>query len=312
MKYYIGLDLGGTNIKGGLLDEKANVVAQHSIPTEAKQGPEHVFDRLAFMAGKLMADAKVEASQIKGIGVGTPGPVDRNGVVLSAPNLAGWKNVPLASELNKRMPMPIKIVNDADAAGYGEYWAGAGRDESIKYLILLTLGTGVGGGIVLDGKLYAGSYGAGAELGHTIIQLDGEPCGCGQRGCLEQYTSATAIARSAARAMAAGEKTSLPANPTTRQVFEALEAGDALAEKVVNRACEYLGIACVNFVRTFDPQMIVLGGGVAAAGEALSKRVRASFMKHTWRIVEPKVIITTATLGNDAGFIGAAGMTRSA
>ena len=310
MSYTIGLDLGGTAIKGGLLDDVANVMAQDKIPTRPEEGPDGVFTRMAEFADRLCDEAKIDPDEVRAVGVGVPGPMTTEGMLLYAPNLAGWRNIPIQKQFGRKLRWPVRVVNDADAAAYGEYWAGAARDQTIQYSILLTLGTGVGGGIILDGEIYSGPHGAGAELGHTIVQLNGHPCGCGQRGCLEQYTSATAIAKEAKRRLEAGAASTLSDNPTARDVFQAMEAGDKMATEVVDLCCEYLAIACVNMTRIFDPQMILLGGGVTAAGSALLDRVRADYQKHSLTIYEARARIELASLGNDAGFIGAAGMTR--
>ena len=312
MAYYIGLDLGGTNIKGGLVDDNANAVAEQTIATEAAHGPPHVMDRLAALSSDLLKQAGLKLDQITGIAVGTPGPLSADqSVVLSAPNMPGWKNIPLRDELSKRIGRHVAVVNDANAAAYGEFWAGAGRVTSIKHLVLLTLGTGVGGGVVIAGRIFAGAHGAGTELGHTIIEPKGLPCGCGQYGCLEQYTSATGIAKAAQRRLDAGAKTSLQKGATSKDIFTAAQAGDAVALEIVDEFAGYLGIACVNFVRIFDPQMIVIGGGVVAAGDFLIKRIRRVFEERTWKVRPERVVIEAAKLGNRAGFIGAAGMSGS-
>ena len=325
MPYYIGLDLGGTDIKGGLL-EGPRVLTQQRTPTQADQGPDHVIDRMADLARAIAQDAGVPWDRIEGIGVGTPGPTDGHGTVLQAPNLPGWSNIPLQQRLADRTRRPVVVVNDANAATYGEYWAGAAHDQHAEHMLFLTLGTGVGGGAVIDGQLYAGAHQAGTELGHMILYPHGRPCGCGQRGCLEQYTSATAIAADAHRALQGhgegnappplpqgegrGEgASSLPPNPTCRDVFDAAADNDPLALQIVDQAADHLGIACVNLVRIFDPQIIILGGGVVAAGDALIRRVRSAFDRHTWTVRPEKVAIHAATLGNDAGFIGAAALT---
>ncbi|MBI1372041.1 MAG: ROK family protein [Phycisphaera sp.] len=311
--HYIGLDLGGTNIKGGLLDEAGTTVAQRSIPTESHGGPGHVMDRLNTLARQLADDATLEWDRVDGIGVGTPGPLGDGDVVLSAPNLPGWKNVPLGAGMTERTKRPVAIVNDADAAAFGEFWTGAGAGESIQHMILLTLGTGIGGGVIINGKLFSGAHRAGAELGHVIVEPQGRPCGCGQVGCIERYASASAVANEAKRRLGAGEASSLTSidEVSCRAVFEAAEAGDAMALSVVEEACDKLGTTCVNLVRIFDPQMIVFGGGMAHAGDALLSRVRATFDRRTWHVREERVTLTLATLFNDAGFIGAAGMARA-
>lgn len=312
MAYYIGLDLGGTNIKGGLVDDNANTLAERTVATEADQGPSHVMDRLAMVTRELLSGAQVKLQDLGGIAVGTPGPLSADqSVVLSAPNMKGWKNIPLRDDLSKRVGRAVRVVNDANAAAYGEFWAGAGRVASIKHMVLLTLGTGVGGGVVINGRIFAGAHGAGTELGHTIIEPKGLACGCGQYGCLEQYTSATGIAKAAQRRLDAGAKSALKSGATSKDIFDAAQQGDAVALEIVDEFAGYLGIASVNFVRIFDPQMIVIGGGVVAAGDFLIKRVRRVFEERTWKVRPERVVIEAAKLGNRAGFIGAAGMSAS-
>ncbi|MEX2672975.1 MAG: ROK family glucokinase [Phycisphaeraceae bacterium] len=307
MSYQIGLDLGGTNIKGGLLNSKAEVLAKRSIATEADQGPAHVMDRMAELSRTLAEEAGVQMTEISAVGVGTPGPTDAEcAVVLGAPNLKGWVNIPLRDELKARLDRPIRVFNDANVAAYGEFWTGAGEEASD--MILLTLGTGVGGGIIIAGELFAGAHNAGTELGHMIMQINGRPCPCGQLGCLEQYASANAIARDAQRLLDEGRSSQLPANPTSKDVFEAAQQGDAVSVEVLDTFADYLGVACVNLVRIFDPQVIVLGGGVVAAGATLTDRVRKVFDAQTWTIRPEQVVLKLASLGNDAGFIGAAGL----
>jgi glucokinase len=308
VSYTIGLDMGGTNIKGGLVHDREGVKAQHSIPTEADEGPGHVMDRLAELARELAERAAVPWERIDGIGVGTPGPIDENGVVLEAPNMPGWKSIPLEEQVAQRTERRVRVVNDANAAAYGEYWAGAARGERVEHMVFLTLGTGLGGGVVTGGRLFLGAHHAGAELGHAIVEVGGRRCACGQRGCIEQYASATAISREAHRRIELGESTDLPDHPTTEQVFDAAAVGDRLAGSVIEEATRYLGAACVTFVRAFDPQMIVLGGGVAAAGDALLERVRQAFHDQTWHVRPERVNIALSELGNAAGFTGAAGM----
>lgn len=308
MSYTIGLDLGGTNIKGGIIDGQANIIARHAVPTARDNGPEEVMDRMAQLAQEVCQIAGVDYDSIGGIGVGTPGPIDTRGVVLHAPNLPGWVNIDLTAGLSRRTGKQVAVVNDANAAAYGEFTAGAGKDPAITHLIMLTLGTGIGGGIVLGRELYIGARNAGAELGHTIVETGGRLCGCGQRGCVEQYASATAIAREAAAARTENPVTKIPDEPTTEDVFKAAADGDEIAQQVIEEAIRYLAAACVTFVRALDPQIIVLGGGVVAAGDALIERVERSFLEQTWHLREEDVRIAAAELGNDAGFLGAAAM----
>ena len=308
--YYIGLDLGGTFIKGGLLDEKNTVLARHSIPTEGHISPDHVMDRLELLGRDVAQRAGIAWDNIAGLGVGTPGPTTAEGVVMMAPNLAGWKDVPLQSGLAERTGLNVKVVNDANAAAYGEFLAGAGKDGDVRHMILLTLGTGVGGGVIINNELFIGPHGAGAELGHSILTLGGRPCGCGQRGCLEQYASATAIVREAKRRLGDGEESTLPVEMTAKDVFEFAQGGDKLADSIIDEACRYLGAGIVNFIHAFDPQVIVLGGGVANAGEPLLERVRRHIEDQMWHVAPIYSRLVAAELGNDAGFIGSAGLCR--
>ncbi len=312
MTYYIGLDLGGTAIKGGIVDEQWQVVHHGSIPTEREGGPDHVIGRLSLLAKKMVQEAKLDPKEIGGVGVGTPGPVDpKTQVVLNAPNL-GWSNVSLHGTVQKQLGWPVTVVNDANAACWGEFIAGVGKQAGVRDMVLLTLGTGIGGGIVIDGKLFVGPHGAGAELGHTIVHIGGHPCGCGQRGCVEQYASSTAIAREANRRIEAGQKTAMQKGIKTQQVFEAAAQDDPVACSVVDEACEHLAVGIVNFVHGTDPQLVVLGGGVTAEGDALLGRVQKFFQKHYWKAAPSHMRIVLATLGNKAGFIGAAGLAKFA
>jgi glucokinase len=309
---YLGLDLGGTDIKAGVVDDQAKVLASETTPTEASEGPDHVIHRIARLAQSVCEAAGAKMASITAAGIGVPGPIDaKAGVVLSAPNLHGWTQVHLKQKLLEHIgtELHLDVVNDANAAAYGEFWAGAGQDNAITHMIMLTLGTGVGGGIILNSALYAGAHGEGAELGHMILDPLGPRCASGERGSLEVYASASAITAEACRRIAMGATTDLPMEPTAKEIFDLAES-DPLAGDIVDWACGYLGIACVNLVRIFDPQMIVLGGGVARAGDKLLNPVRRAFADRTWTIRPEQVAIELATLGNDAGFIGSAGMAR--
>ncbi len=321
MPWFLGLDLGGTNIKAGLSDERGNLRSRCARPT-----PRTNFDAVAAALG----DAAVEAVKAAGLnladvaaaGVGTPGLVDTAaGVVRDAPNLPGFQNAPLGDALARRLGCRVLVENDANAAAYGEFWAGAGRrgagrGEAVRDLVMLTLGTGVGGGIVSDGRVLHGCRGLAAEVGHMIVTDAGRPCACGQRGCLEAYASAGAVAARAAEAVTAGQSTILSKHvgPLTAEVvFAAARQGDAPALCIVQQAADALGVACVNLCRLLDPQMIVLGGGMAEAGDFLLDRVRAAYAGRNWSLAGATAVrIEAAVLGNDAGMIGAAGIACNA
>ena len=316
MPKYIGLDLGGTNIKAGVTDEQGHVLSKVSIPTEAENGPDVVITNMARAARMVTEQAKIKMSQVDYVGVGAPGPIDFDqGVVRMAPNLPGWTNIPLQGRIAEELGRPAMLENDGNAAAFGEYWAGAGRqsDKDVKHLIMLTLGTGVGSGLVVNGKVVHGADGNAGEGGHIIVQPNGRQCGCGQRGCLETYGSASYTGQRAAEAVRdSTEETSLrpPFDKgdkiTAKMVFDHAKAGDKLAQRIVEETVMYLSIGCVTLCRLFDPQLIVFAGGMILAGDFLFDQLRAEFHRQSWRILKDHVEIVPSTLGNDAGFIGAA------
>lgn len=315
MHHYVGVDLGGTNIKIGLVDEQGKPLAQDSFPSQISDGPETVVKNIAARVDALIRSAGVDRSRILGLGIGSPGPLDmETGVILSSSNLTGWNHVPLRDMVSKATGFAAILENDANAAAFGEYWGGAGRGSQIKHLVMLTLGTGVGCGIVNDGHLVHGTSGFAAEGGHVIVEPGpaGRLCGCGQRGCIEAHASASHVGHIAQDRVEAGEASSLrqvldQGKPiTSKDVFQHAQEGDTLALSVVDRTADYLGIQCVILCRLLDPQLIVFAGGMILAGEFLFSRIRESFARRTWKIVKDQVRIVPAELGNDAGFIGAA------
>ncbi|MCC7193543.1 MAG: ROK family protein [Phycisphaeraceae bacterium] len=314
MGYYIGLDLGGTNIKYGVVDDKARIISKGSCVTPVTNDPAVLTGGLVAAAHEAVRLAGLSLGQIDYIGIGSPGMLNlKEGKVIAAPNIPALRNVLLAPDIARQTGRPAILENDANAAGFGEFWAGAGRDPSIRNLVMLTLGTGVGSGIVIDGKVLHGAYDLAGEMGHLIVVPNGRLCACGQRGCLEAYASASSTARRAVEALTAGEKSKLSAifsqgvdKITTKEIFEAAKEGDALAVRVIEETTTLLGIACVSICRVLDPQMIVFAGGMILAGPYLFDRVRAAFTDHSWKMVPTKMQIVPAQLGNDAGFIGAA------
>ena len=312
-RFCIGIDLGGTFIKAALLDDALTPAAQHSAPTPTDGGADAVIDAMAEAAETLLARAGVAKTDVAGVGIGSPGPLDLDaGVVIGMPNIPGFENVPIRDRLARLIERPAVLENDANAAALGEFLVGSGRDG--RDMVLLTLGTGIGSGIVIDGKLLHGAHGMGAEVGHMIIDAGGRPCGCGQRGCLERYASATHLAaharrlieedgRESALATLLSEKGSFDA----RDVQHAAGEGDRLAKEVWAEAVECLAVACVNLARVLDPELIVLGGGMAKAGEALMRPLRERFRRLHWTLAQPRTRLALAELGNDAGVIGAGG-----
>ncbi len=312
-KYCVGVDLGGTFIKFILLDSAMGAGKVMQLPTPASGGGQAVADRIVEGVKKLMAARGLSNGDVAGVGIGSPGPLKiSEGIVIATPNVAGMENVPLRDMVAAATGLAAILENDANAAGYGEYICGAGRGSGD--MVLLTLGTGVGGGVIVDGKVLHGSHEMGAELGHIIVQPGGEKCGCGQYGCLERYSAAAAIARYAGELIRGGRQSSMKRTLDakgaldSKDIYEALQAGDAVAAEVWDRGAYYLGLACVSLCRIFDPGEIVLSGGLAKAGEALRAPVEAYMHKFHWPITEVKTRLTIATLGNDAGAIGAAGL----
>lgn len=314
---FVGVDLGGTNIKAGLLDDQANLLARLSIATEAEHGPDHVIARIVQAIDQVLAQAGLPRQDVAGVGIGAPGAMShKKGLIIAPPNLPGWHNVPLRDRVAALLGLPTVLENDANAAAWGEFWAGAGRGTD--NMVMFTLGTGVGGGIIIDGQILRGAFDNAAELGHMIVKPGGRPCGCGQQGCLEAYSSAAATARRAIEAIQAGQDSSLKARleagqpVESRHVEQAARAGDPLAERIWDEACYYLAIACVNVQHFCNPQRVVLAGGMIGAGAFLLDRVRKHFDQQTWTVAQDRPEIALATLGNEAGLIGAAGAARLA
>lgn len=312
MAYCVGIDLGGTNIKAGLLDEQAGVRCSFNIPTEVERGEQQVVNNIATAVERAITEAGVPRGEVLGIGIGSPGPLShRRGVVIQPGNLPCLRNVPLARYVSERTGIRATLENDANAAAWGEYWAGAGK--GVRDLVMFTLGTGVGGGVITDGRLLRGYFENGAELGHMPVQPGGRLCSCGQRGCVEAYSSAYYLARWAEELIAEGRPSALKRRVDdgellmAEHIVEAAQAGDELAGYVWDRACYYLAVACVIMQHVTNPQRIVMAGGLIAAGDFLLEPIQGHFQELTWKLMKDQPEIRFATLGNDAGFIGAAG-----
>ncbi len=312
MAYCVGIDLGGTNLKAGLLDEQANVLCNFSVPTEADKGVEQVVNNIAEAAERAIGEGGVEREAVIGIGIGSPGPLShRRGVVIKPGNIPCLRDVPMRDMIAERTGLQTTLENDANAAAWGEFWAGAGKD--VNDLVMFTLGTGVGGGIITEGKLLRGYFENGAELGHVYVQPGGRACSCGQKGCLEAYSSAYNLARWTEELIAEGRKSSLQQKVNDGQmlmaedIVQAAQDGDELAGYVWDRVCYYLAVASVTMQHLTNPQRIVMAGGLIAAGDFLLDPIRKYFSELTWQLFDDAPEIAFATLGNDAGFIGAAG-----
>lgn len=310
-QYYIGIDLGGTFIKGGIVDENGKIIADDKIPTESEKGGGRVVANIASLVEKLLETTGVAKENVLGVGMGSPGMIDsKKGVVVFSGNLH-WSHFPLAEETQKLLNLPVKVANDANVAALGETKFGCGKNY--QNTILITLGTGVGGGVVIDGKLFEGYQSAGAELGHSVIVAGGEQCTCGRKGCLEAYASATALIRDTKRAMENNKNSKMWAIGSTEQVtgktaFDYYD-NDESAKAVVDNYIEKLGVGLTNLANEFRPEAIILGGGVCAQGDNLVKPLQAFLDKEIFAGEKgPQVKILTATLGNAAGILGAAAL----
>jgi glucokinase len=286
----LGIDLGGTGIKACVLVDRAHPddAAGFTAETHAKDGPKLVLDRIAALAEKAIG----AAGEVDHVGLAAPGPLDvERGLSLFMPNLPGWTETPIVAELESRLGRPVALLNDARALTLAELELGAGR--GCRNVVCFALGTGVGGGVVVDGRLLLGMNGTIGELGHQTVDPDGPPCACGSRGCLEQYASGSAIARGAG-------------TPTPAGAFEAARAGDARAVRAVERAATMLGIGIANVVLAVGPERVVVGGGAAAAGELLLEPARQEFARRNRMMPIERMSILPAELGPFAGAIGAA------
>jgi glucokinase len=309
----IGIDLGGTNIKISCFDMQLEVLKKTSITTDACLGPQIVVERMIAAIGRLVKESGFDLSNISAAGIGTPGPADyKTGIIINSTNMPTFKNVPIRKMLSDGLHCPVVFDNDANVACWGEFVAGAGKD--VDNMVFFTLGTGIGGGIISDGELLRGSSGNAAELGHIIVQANGRLCNCGQRGCAEAYASASATAKRATEAIEAGEKSSLKemlkknGQITSKDVYEHLAKGDKLAKKITDETAEILAVLCVNMLHCTEPERFVFAGGMIAAGDALLERIRYFFKKHIWTLKAEEPRICFATLGEDAGIIGAASL----
>jgi len=309
---YVGIDLGGTNIKLAVVTGEARVVGNMSMETEAWGGPEVVIDRMIEGARRIVDEVSAPWEQIRAVGIGSPGFLNwETGVIIHPPNLPGWRDVPLRKRLSEALKKPVALENDANAAAWGEYWAGAGKGA--RSLVMFTLGTGIGGGIILDDEILRGFQDLAGELGHITIDPDGPVCSCGQQGCLESFASATGTVRRFRDAVQRGEKSALAEQVlagkqvTGRQMYEAALAGDELSRRTLGETGRYMGIGISSMVMTINPEVFVLAGGLSKAGEILMGPLREELDGRMPEHVKGKMNVRFAKLGELAGAIGAAG-----
>jgi len=321
--YYAGVDLGGTNIKAILVDDQGRTLAFHTEPTHADRGPEDAAERMGRAVHTLAREAGIEAAEIAHVGLGSPGPLDiPAGRIVQAGNLRDWDGFPLRDRVAAACGRPVAFANDANAAAYGEFWIGSGRDASS--LVMLTLGTGVGGGIIIGDTNVEGAHSHGSECGHMLVDTSdaARHCPCGQPGHLEAYASATSLVKRARERIAAGASGTLAravaagADLTPILIGTHAGAGDTLATELLMEAAHWLGIGIVTLMHVIDPALVLIGGAMTFGGEsspvgrAFLDRIRTTVRSRTFPVLAEKTVIGYASLGGDAGSIGAAGLAR--
>lgn len=304
-KYVFGVDVGGTTVKLGFFDVEGNLLDKWEIPTRKGNGGGQILPDVAVSIQAKMKEKKITNEDVEGVGLGAPGPIDAEGTVYAAANL-GWGVFSIRDTLSELLGLPVKAGNDANVAALGEMWKGGGK--GYRNLVAVTLGTGVGGGIIVNGRMLNGATGAGGEIGHIHVE-DGETdvCGCGNRGCLEQYASATGIVRLAKRELASSKEPSALRNRplSAKAVFDLVKEDDALAVRVAEQFGEYLGKGLGVVAGIVNPEIFIIGGGVSKAGEILFRFIRPPFERTTFSGCRGAQF-ALATLGNDAGIYGAA------
>ena len=305
MKYCFGVDIGGTFVKLGLFTTEGELLDKWQIPTRREDQSSHVLPDIAASVLAKLEEKGIAKEDVTGIGFGTPGPVTEDGVAVCPANL-DWVNKPVAKELTELTGFPAKGGNDVNVAGLGEIWRGGAK--GYKNVVVVPIGTGVGAAIIVNGKIITGTRGAAGEVGHIHVDDEiQEPCGCKAVGCVEQFSSATGLVRMAKKALAEGKETSLRdlEEVTAKDVIDAAKAGDAVADQIFDKFCDYLGYSLAATAAVIDPEIFIIGGGVSKAGQVLVDRVQAYFKKYAWPGIRG-IEFALATLGNDAGICGAA------
>ncbi len=307
-KYAFGVDIGGTTVKMGLFDGEGNVLDKWEIPTVKDNSGASILPDVAESILAKLKEKEIREEELMGVGVGVPGPMNEEGTILGGAVNLGWGSFNIPEALGAYIKVPVKAVNDANAAAFGEMWQGGGK--GYDSLVAVTLGTGVGGGIIVRGKLLVGAFGAGGEIGHVHIEdAETESCNCGNKGCLEQYTSATGIARLARRYLETHDTPTVLRGEyiSAKTVFDAVKAGDEVAKEIAGQFGDYLGKGLAMVASVVNPEIFVIGGGVSRAGEVLLSYIEPYFRKYSFgKCKETKFAL--AKLGNDAGIYGAAAL----
>jgi len=312
--YYLGLDLGGTKTEVAVVNKNGTILSSKRILTLGEDGPEEVLERMYVLISEVTNEAKLNLKDILGMGIGVPGAVDHSkGSIYFLTNLPGWTDFPIKDLLMSKYNIPVTVNNDANAAALAEYTFGSGA--KVKNMIYLTVSTGIGGGLIVNGALFNGAWGAAGEVGHMVLEVDGDECNCGSRGCWETISSGSAIVKGVVNRIKAGEKskvTELVSLDEIRaeHVFRARAMGDVVSIEVTDRAMDFLGVGIANLVNVLNPEKVVIGGGVSKVGDLLFTRVRTRVKELAYGPAN-KVEIQPAYLGDKAGVIGAATLAMS-
>ena len=309
----LAIDIGGTKLAAGVVDTDGRMLSRGEVPTLATEGLEPVLGRIVGLGRELLSRPEIAGVRVQRIGVGCAGPVDiKAGLVFQPPNLPGWTQVPLTDHIQRSLGLPTVLENDANAAALGEFRYGAGKEA--RSIVYLTVSTGIGGGIILDGKVWHGVKDAAGEIGHITVCPDGPLCGCGNRGCLEAMSSGPSIARRAREIVASGRQTRLSAipEPAAADVVRLAQEGDAVAAEVWADAVKYLGIGVAAVITFLAPERVVIGGGVTKAGDFLFQPLRGELRRRVKLIPVESVPILPAALGPDVGILGAAAVALDA
>ena len=307
--YYVGIDLGGTNIAAGLVDEKGNILYKASIPTIKERDWREIVRDMAMIAERVVKEGGHTMDEIEAVGIGCPGSIDKkNGVVVYSNNIV-MHNATVADEFKKYVDLPVYLENDANAAALGEY---AAYGDGVGSFVFFTLGTGVGGGIILDGRVWSGFNGAGGEIGHQTLIMGGESCTCGRRGCLEAYASVTALIRQTKAAMEAHPESAMNdwaakhGRVSGRTAFECAKQGDAAAAQVRDRYIEYVADGIASIVNVLQPEVVAIGGGISREGDLLLEPIKRYLVENDYNKYMPRTDVRIARLMGDAGIVGAA------
>lgn len=320
--YYLGVDVGGTNIKVGVVDSDANSLSRVSLPTEAKRGPQVGLETICRASTMAVDQSGLKFGDIRAVGLATPGTMDiPKGLLLDPPNLPGWQNLPLRDQLSDELKLPAILQNDANAAAYGEFWGGTARDAAS--LVFFTLGTGIGCGIIIGDTIIEGAHSHGAECGHIIIEMnDGRLCPTGQYGTLEAYASATSLVKRCREALDAGRESAIRkeldggAKLTPVLIGRLCEEADELADELIMQTARYLGVGATSLMHTIDPEIVLFGGAMTFGrdetelGRRFLQEIRNEIKKRAFPVPAEQTRIEYASLGSDAGYIGAAGCAR--